>query len=412
MTQGKNMNELELIVACISDKNKILRLLEEDENLFIDIKARTVFRCLKSLTDLNSEIDLHNIRAYLCDIGKTILANELMGLYATAPAIIDLDTSIKFLYKKRNKQNLTELSIDVMDLIKQNKNQDEIIDHISKKIETLNHVKSDDFISVQEMANKNLDDIFSKEIFVKSGIPELDDIIFALFNTQLIILAARPGQGKSSLALDIIENVPGKSLLFSLEMPRKQLYARLLSKYAEVEAWKIKIKKMNDEEFKKVAIAHNDLKSKLNIIFIDKAHDFNKMTRMIKKFCEKEKIKCIVIDYLQLIAGVKGENRNLVVSHMTRTLKNLAVEHELPIILLSQFSRDVEKQNREPILSDLRDSGSIEQDADVVLFLHDGKIIVAKNRDGKIGSNTIFFNKQFTTFKKSYRPNQPDYFND
>ena len=254
---------------------------------------------------------------------------------------------------------------------------------------------------------------------LSTGLPDVDTVISGLNKSDLILLAARPGMGKTSLALNILLYAgkhSGKAcVFFSLEMSREQLAMRLLSNESFVDNKKLTTGSLTDEDWEKVALAASAL-NHANILIDDNPSlsvaDMNAKCRRV------ENLGLVVIDYLQLMtsAGGKqnysGESRQQVVSDISRALKIMAKELNVPVICLSQLSRANEKRDdKRPMLSDLRESGAIEQDADIVLFLYRddyynedsekrniAECIVAKNRHGETGKVELRWMPEYTTF--------------
>jgi replicative DNA helicase len=253
-----------------------------------------------------------------------------------------------------------------------------------------------------------------------TGFTDLDGITGGLQNSDLIIVAARPSVGKTAFALNITQNVAKQTsdavALFSLEMSSGQLAQRMASAEGQLDASAMKSGDLKDDDWSKLAIAVGELAN--TNIFVDDSpgitiQDICSKCRRLKK---QEGLALIVIDYLQLIeiAGRKksAENRQQEVSMISRTLKHLARELDVPIIALSQLSRAVEqRQNKRPMMSDLRESGSIEQDADIVAFLYRDdyydqetekkniiEIIIGKQRNGPVGTVELVFLKNYNKF--------------
>ena len=254
---------------------------------------------------------------------------------------------------------------------------------------------------------------------LSTGLPDVDTVISGLNKSDLILLAARPGMGKTSLALNILLYAgkhSGKAcVFFSLEMSREQLAMRLLSNESFVDNKKLTTGSLTDEDWEKVALAASAL-NHANILIDDNPSlsvaDMNAKCRRV------ENLGLVVIDYLQLMtsAGGKqnysGESRQQVVSDISRALKIMAKELNVPVICLSQLSRANEnRENKRPRLSDLRESGAIEQDADIVMFIYRddyykkdtenhnlAECIVAKNRHGELATVPLQWLPEFTTF--------------
>lgn len=256
-----------------------------------------------------------------------------------------------------------------------------------------------------------------------TGIPshftDLDKMINGLNNSNLMILAARPAMGKTLLALNIAENVCFKSKvpvgIFSLEMSAEQLVHRIVCSQAEVESEKIKTGSLNGAEYQRIVGSVSDIQKHVMIIDDQPGLKITDLRARARRMKESYGIGFLVIDYLQLISGSSSgrsiENRQNEISEISRMLKNLARELNIPILCLSQLSRKVEeRQGHRPMMSDLRESGSIEQDSDIVMFLfrreyYDkndkpgmAEIIVAKNRHGGVGTVNLTFRKDFVQF--------------
>lgn len=256
-----------------------------------------------------------------------------------------------------------------------------------------------------------------------SGIPchffDLDKMINGLNNSNLTILAARPAMGKTAFALNIAQNVCFRNRMpvgiFSLEMTAEQLVHRVVCSHAEVEADKIKTGSLSGIEYQRIVSCVNEIDDHVMIIDDQPGLKITDICARARRMKESHGISLLVIDYLQLITGStvnrNAENRQNEISEISRRLKTLARELNIPIICLSQLSRKVEERpGHRPAMSDLRESGSIEQDADVVMFLlrreyYDpndkpgmAELIVAKNRHGGIGTVNLTFRKEYAQF--------------
>ncbi|MNP03057.1 Replicative DNA helicase [compost metagenome] len=260
---------------------------------------------------------------------------------------------------------------------------------------------------------------------LETGYSDLDGMLGGLQKTDLIIVAARPSVGKTAFALNIAQNVAIKSgeivALFSLEMSDLQLVNRMISAEGNLEASKLKTGDMAEDDWTKMASAVGILGNtniQLDATPGITAQEIRAKCRRLKK---QKGLGLIVIDYLQLISSAKkgrvSENRQQEVSEISRILKQTAMELEVPVIALSQLSRGVEqRQDKRPMMSDLRESGSIEQDADIVAFLYRDdyynqeaekkniiEIIIAKQRNGPVGTVELVFLKQFNKFANRER---------
>ena len=294
----------------------------------------------------------------------------------------------------------------------------DILSSVAQLTDTVSrHAKTRSYHSITEVIKDSMDGIekASQNTGSITGIPTgfkyLDRLTNGFNPGELIILAARPGMGKTTLALNYMTTAAlhGKrALLFSLEMGSRAIGYKLLSSQSEIEHERIKRGKLTDKEYRKM---NDDIAAVVNgnnIIIDDSAAlDIYQLRTIARKLNHENKIDMIVVDYLQLIQGQdrqnKQQNREQQISYISRQLKVLAKELEVPVICLSQLSRAVESRaDKTPMLSDLRESGAIEQDADMVMFIYrDGyynksddngcKILLAKNRHGESGTTDITF---------------------
>jgi replicative DNA helicase len=261
-----------------------------------------------------------------------------------------------------------------------------------------------------------------------TGVPthfvELDKILNGFMNSNLILLGARPAMGKTAWSLSVAENICFRNKIpvgiFSLEMSASQLLHRLICSQAEVESQKIQTGSLNGSEYQRVVSAINMMQKHTMIIDDQPGLRITDLRARARRMKEAHNVGFIVIDYLQLIAGSGNmrsvESRQIEISEISRMLKNLARELNIPILCAAQLSRKVEeRQGHRPMMSDLRESGSLEQDSDVVMFLfrrdyydkHDkpglAELIVAKNRHGGVGDVVMTFRKEFGQFA-NYTP--------
>lgn len=254
---------------------------------------------------------------------------------------------------------------------------------------------------------------------IASHFVDLDKLLNGLNKSQLIILAARPAMGKTAIAINIAENVCFKNNIpvgvFSLEMSAEQIAHRVICSQSEVESSKILTGSLNGSEYQRVVEAAHKMQKHLMVIDDQPGLKITDIRARARRMKEVYDVGLIVIDYLQLISGSGSsraqENRQNEISEISRMLKNLARELDIPIICAAQLSRKVEeRQGHRPIMSDLRESGSIEQDSDVVMFLfrreyYDPKdkpgmaeLIIGKNRHGSIGTVNLTFRKEIAQF--------------
>ena len=263
-----------------------------------------------------------------------------------------------------------------------------------------------------------------KYVGAKTGFPDLDAVTGGMNNSDLVILAARPGMGKTSFALNLATNVTRHSgrtvAIYSLEMSMEQLVSRMLSTEALVDSHKLRTGHLEPKEWGRIANSA-DVLSGMNI-YLSEATGIT-VSQMKAQLRRVKNLGMVVIDYLQLMdAPLKSDNRVLVISDITRNLKLMAKELNVPVLLLSQLNRGVESRtDKRPMMSDLRESGSIEQDADIIMFLYNDyyynkeksaapnitECIVAKNRHGETSKIDLIWDGQFTRFSTKERGEAP-----
>jgi len=288
-----------------------------------------------------------------------------------------------------------------------------------------------DFYSLGEIVEEQISEIEeqqlssgNKKLFgVSTGYIRLDRILSGLQGSELIILASRPSMGKTSFALNIARNVAMEEqklvALFTLEMSRKQISMRLLTSEARIDSGRLKAGFIAQEDWQNTMDAFSML-SHETPIFIDDTSDISvvEIRAKVKKLFEKHgELGLVIIDYIQLMKRpFRSERRDLEIAEITRELKSLSKELDIPVMALSQLSRTLEQRaDKRPMLSDLRESGALEEDADVVMFIYRdevyhkepdnprkgvAEIIVDKNRNGAIGTMLTHFHKQYTRFEE------------
>ncbi len=431
-TQNNSLLNIEkaILNIALSDNENYLDIVDKlSVEHFNDRKHKAIYQAILFISDTNSP-NVHLVSLFLSEnklLTNSNIEEYILELLSFQNADIkNLDEYIKKLITFHNHSKLKN-TIKTWNAKIANSNPsdlEEIKQKLENEINGLDSSKNDETtycdVIVKETISK-IDLIQSGQIppGLKTGFTYFDMITSGLQSGDLIIIAARPSMGKTALALNIANNVAKnkETLLFSLEMPKDQLIQRMLSLNTKISSQKFKkVNGLNNQE--KLLLFHGkDVVSSLKLAINDNAGlNINQLRLIAKKHNNKAKVSLIIIDYLQLLSGSKknSENRQQEVSNISRSLKALAREIGAPIIALSQLSRSVEKrENKRPMMSDLRESGAIEQDADLILFLHRESyyehesnnnpseitnIIVAKNRNGSIGNFDLSFNKNSNSF--------------
>ncbi len=389
-----------------------------------------IFQAMTDLIAKNEPIDMITLTSHLED--KKLLTSiggksAIADLVNEVPAAANIESYARIIQKKHTLRRLISASVDIGRLgYEQTNDVNEVLDEAEKKIFSIsNSIGSNKYKTIgdelKEAAERlvNLSKTSSELRGVPSGFKGLDERLSGFQKSDLIILAARPSMGKTSLALDIARqaavdhNIP--VAIFSLEMSAQQLVDRMMSADSMVDSWKIRTGRVNmDDEFSKITGSLERL-SKAPIYIDDQPGTTILKIRATARRLKKEKnLQLIIVDYLQLIIPTFTRAQDSMVQQVTeisRSLKNLARELNMPVIALSQLSRAVESRGGRPRLSDLRDSGSIEQDADVVMFIHRedkynqqserpniAEILIEKHRNGPTGKVELYFDDKKTSF--------------
>lgn len=389
-----------------------------------------IFLCMSNLYETGSAVDLVTVSASLNT--KQILdevggISYLTELASSVPTAANIEYYAEIVSQKSTLRKLISTATEIVQdgYVRQGE-IDELLDETEKKIlEISNRKNAKAFQEIKDVVFQAYSkiDMISQLKGEVTGIPtgykELDRLTAGFQRNDLIIVAARPSVGKTAFVLNIAQNVAKQAkayrvAIFSLEMGAEQLVMRMLSAEGNVDAQKLRTGKLENADWKNLQMAASSLE-KTNI-FIDDTPGIrvSEIRSKCRRLKQEHGLDLIMIDYLQLIQGSEKsrENRQQEVSEISRSLKGLARELEVPVIALSQLSRGVEsRQDKRPMMSDIRESGSIEQDADIVAFLYRDdyydkesenqniiEIIIAKQRNGPVGTVKLSFQKEYNKF--------------
>ncbi|OHA86606.1 MAG: replicative DNA helicase [Candidatus Zambryskibacteria bacterium RIFCSPLOWO2_01_FULL_39_39] len=397
---------------------------------FYSERHRLIFETMLELFSKRNPTDLLTVSARLKE--KNLLeetgGNTYLGeIINSVPSAANASYYAQIIQKKHIARNLIGAADFISSLgYDEVAELEELLDQAQKKIYDVTNVSSiHKFVELKEELSEaweRLDRLHNSGDGLRgvpTGFKELDEKLSGLQKSDLIILAARPSVGKTALALDIARqaavyhNVPVG--IFSLEMSSQQLVDRMLASQSNVDAWKLRTGKLNREDDFAAIRQSLDVLSKAPIFIDDQpGNNILKMRSVARRLKNEKGLGLIVVDYLQLMITTKNYDSMVnQVTEISRSLKNLARELEVPVLALSQLSRAIEQRGGKPKLSDLRDSGSIEQDADVVMFIHRedkaknteasektniAEILIEKHRNGATGKVELFFDEKKATF--------------
>lgn len=430
--------EQAVLGAMLIDKEAIAQateVLSADD--FYREAHRVIFSAMLELYNKNEAVDMVTVTEILKrdnkleDIGGIAYITSLANVVLTAA---NVKYHAEIVAEKSVLRQLVRVSTEIAAMgYEANEDVGTLLDTAESRIlEISNRKKKNDFTAINDIL---MDSVQSIESLLQNkggltglpaGFADLDKLTSGLHPSDFIILAARPSMGKTALALNIVQNValrahkviggePRSVAFFSLEMSKEQLVNRMLCAEAGIDSQRLRVGEMHDEDWTHLWDAC-DTMSRAKIYIDDTAGitamDMRSRARRLKA---EHGLDLIVVDYLQLMQGSGKRNnsgdRQQEVSEISRSLKALARELDVPVLALSQLSRSVEsRQVKRPMLSDLRESGSLEQDADIVAFLYredyynpetenkHTELIIAKHRNGPVDTVNLFFQKQFTKF--------------
>jgi replicative DNA helicase len=397
---------------------------------FYSEKHRILYRAMLALFTKSEPIDVESVRSRLSDDGSLEGvggASYLAELVTEVPAASNARHYAEQVQKKFMLRSLIDAGEEIAEMgYDEAEEVDVTLDQAEKRIyEVTSSPTLSKFTSLRETLKdawerlEHLQENKDELRGVRTGFRDLDNMLAGLQKSDLVILAARPSMGKTALALDIARQSAvqhGTSVgIFSLEMSAQQLVDRMVAAEAKVNSWNLRTGRITDQEdFNRIRDAYDRLSRAP--IFIDDQPGSNilKMRSVARRLKREHGLGLLIVDYLQLMVPTGARASDSLVQQVTeisRSLKVLARELDVPVLALSQLSRAVEQRGGKPRLSDLRDSGSIEQDADVVMFIHrDDKrnpesdrpniaeILIEKHRNGPVGQIELYFDDKRTTF--------------
>lgn len=435
--------EASLLGAILIDQDAIVKIADTiDPGDFFDIRHQRIYEAVINLYEKRQAIDVLTLSdqlknmGYLDMVGGPTYLTELTNFVPTAAHV---EQYADIVAQKSMRRRLIQTSHEISGLgFDESKSLKELIEEAETRLFQVSqqHVKQT-IVSIEDIladSFERLDELHKDKKAIRgvpTGFKDMDNVLAGLQRSDLFILAARPSMGKTAFVLNLAHNVAVNSkepvLIFSLEMSKEQLVDRLLSMESGVDAWALRTGNLSDQDFEKLGEAMGTLSEAP--IFIDDTPGItvSDMRTKARREAHQHKLGLVIVDYLQLMSGGSrfgGDgNRVQEISEISRGLKGIARELNVPLIALSQLSRSVESRSPQiPQLSDLRESGSIEQDADVVAFIYredyynpetDRRnltdILIKKHRNGPLGNVELYFDKDKQRFRSvdSHHGNNP-----
>jgi len=413
-----------VIGSMLIEQNAVISALEilKPEDFYKE-NHRIIFRQIAEMADKLEAVDLVTLAENLKNAGyleKIGGAAELARLANFVPTAANVEYYARIVAEKSVLRRLIAASTEIAASAYDSQYEvDEILDKAEETIFQISQGRTTQgYVHLKDVLVETMEKLEylashkGNVVGLSSGFSDLDSITSGFQPSDLIILAARPSVGKTSLGLNIARNIAIREdcsvAVFSLEMSREQVAQRLLCSESAINSQKLRNGFLSDDEWRRLSIGLGRLGEAK--IFIDDTPGISVMELRAKarRIKAEHGLGLVVVDYLQLMRTRKQENRQQEISEISRSLKGLARELDVPIIAMSQLSRAVEqRQDRRPVLSDLRESGAIEQDADVVMFLYTEpeleqnnliELIVAKQRNGPTGNLKLFFSREICRF--------------
>lgn len=428
--------EKSVLGVAFLNNNEVSKIVEEvTEDMFFKEENKYIFNAIKSLYESKIPIDVMTIREELDKVKKfnVVGLDYITDVIDSVISSANLDFYIKIIKDYAVRRNLIETASDIITHTYEEESVDKLLDSAEKNI--LNVVKArsvGDFVPISEIlrrAQAKLEELAKNKrsiTGIETGFPDFDKITTGLQGGEMIILAARPGMGKTALALNMATYAATHTkkavAIFNLEMSAEMLINRMISSFG-VDAYKLQTGNMQEKDWKRYNEALSQL-AETNMYIEDNAGvTAQEIRAKCRRLASSEAgLGLVVIDYLQLVSSGsrRVESRQVEVSEISRSLKTMALELNVPVIALSQLSRSAEKrESNQPMLADLRESGSLEQDADMVLFINrkdyyekakdfnqkivPAELIIAKHRKGGLGTVNLLFELNLSRFNSQLK---------
>lgn len=434
--------EMAVLGVIFLNNNEVSKIVEEvNVDMFFDERNRLIFNAIKSLYEDKTPIDITTIKNELDKSKKlnTVGLDYLTEVIDSVVTAANLDYYINIIKEYAIRRNLINTANDIVTTAYDNEDVNYLLDNAERNI--LNVVRSrsvGDFVPIQEIlrrAQAKLEELAKNKRTItglETGFPDFDRITTGLQGGEMIILAARPGMGKTALALNMASYAASRTrkaiAIFNLEMSADMLINRMIASIGQIDSYKLQTGNMQEKDWKRYNEAMSQL-ADTNIYIEDNAGvTAPEIRAKCRRLANSENgLGLVVIDYLQLVSSGnrRVESRQVEVSEISRSLKTMALELNVPVIALSQLSRSAEKrESNQPMLADLRESGSLEQDADMVLFINrkdyydkakdfnqkivPAELIIAKHRKGGLGTIDLLFELNMLSFKSQLKTSEEE----
>ncbi len=434
--------EMAVLGVIFLNNNEASKIVEEvNVDMFFDERNKLIFNAIKSLYEEKIPIDITTIKNEL-DKNKKLNSVGLDYLTEVIDSVVtaaNLDYYINIIKEYAIRRNLINTANDIVTTAYDNEDVNYLLDNAERNILNVVRARSvGDFVPIQEIlrrAQAKLEELAKNKKTItglETGFPDFDRITTGLQGGEMIILAARPGMGKTALALNMASYAASRTkkaiAIFNLEMSADMLINRMIASIGQIDSYKLQTGNMQEKDWKRYNEAMSQL-ADTNIYIEDNAGvTAPEIRAKCRRLANSENgLGLVVIDYLQLVSSGnrRVESRQVEVSEISRSLKTMALELNVPVIALSQLSRSAEKrESNQPMLADLRESGSLEQDADMVLFINrkdyydkakdfnqkivPAELIIAKHRKGGLGTIDLLFELNMLSFKSQLKTSEEE----
>ena len=431
--------EMSVLGVAFINEYDVAKIVEEvTVDMFFDERNKFIFNAIKNLHETKTPIDIMTVKNELDKDKKlnTVGLDYLSEVIDSVVTSANLDFYIKIVRDFAVRRNLIETATEIINDTYEDEEVTSLLDKAEKNILNVVRARSvGDFVPIQEIlrrAQAKLEELAKNKRAItglETGFPDFDKITTGLQGSEMIILAARPGMGKTALALNMASyaamHMKKAVAIFNLEMSADMLINRMIASIGQIDSYKLQTGNMQEKDWKRYNEAMSQL-ADTNIYIEDNAGvTVQEIRAKCRRLANSEMgLGLVVIDYLQLISSGnrRVESRQVEVSEISRSLKTMALELNVPVIALSQLSRSAEKrESNQPMLADLRESGSLEQDADMVLFINrkdyydkakdfnqkivPAELIIAKHRKGGLGTVNLLFELNMLSFKSQLKVN-------
>ena len=431
--------EMSVLGVTFINEYDVAKIVEEvTVDMFFDERNKFIFNAIKNLHEAKIPIDIMTVKNELDKDKKlnTVGLDYLSDVIDSVVTSANLDFYIKIVKDYAVRRNLIETATEIINETYDDEDVTSLLDSAEKNILNVVRARSvGDFVPIQEIlrrAQAKLEELAKNKRSItglETGFPDFDKITTGLQGSEMIILAARPGMGKTALALNMASyaamHTKKAVAIFNLEMSADMLINRMIASIGQIDSYKLQTGNMQEKDWKRYNEAMSQL-ADTNIYIEDNAGvTVQEIRAKCRRLANSETgLGLVVIDYLQLISSGnrRVESRQVEVSEISRSLKTMALELNVPVIALSQLSRSAEKrESNQPMLADLRESGSLEQDADMVLFINrkdyydkakdfnqkivPAELIIAKHRKGGLGTVNLLFELNMLSFKSQLKVN-------